>query len=71
MEPNSSLKKRFVFFLFHELFQLRQVIADLVNYHVQDDEEGPTMTVKEIEEKKRMEKELQQKKVYDFHSDEL
>ena len=29
------------------------------------------MTVKEIEEKKRMEKELQQKKVYDFHSDEL
>ena len=41
---------------------MRQVIADLVNYHVQDDEEGPTMTVKEIEEKKRMEKELQQKK---------
>ena len=38
-------------------------IGDLVNYSMQDDEEGPAMTVKEIEERKRIEKELQQKKV--------
>ena len=57
MERNLSLKKRW------SITVIYISVIVLSNNFLQEDEEAQTMTVKEIEEQKRKEKVLQQKKV--------
>ena len=57
MERNLSLKKRW------SIAVIYRIVIVLFNHYLQEDEEAQTMTVKEIEEQKRKEKVLQQKKV--------